>query len=55
MKNLNNQTQIEVAMQMVIIDAIENGHTNKLELIDYMKSEVFESAVSRYMSMINEG
>ena len=53
MRNLSNETKTEVAIQMVIMDAIEKGHTNKNELIDYMKSEVFETAVRNYLSMFN--
>ena len=53
MKNLSNETKTEVAIQMVIMDAIEKGHTNKNELVEYMKSEVFESAVKNYLQMFN--
>lgn len=42
---------IEKATQMVVMDAIEKGHTNKEELIHYMSSEVFENAVKRYLEM----
>ena len=45
MKNLSNETKTQTAIQMVIMDAIEKGHTNANELIEYMKSEVFEKAV----------
>lgn len=53
MKTLTNETKTQVAIQMVILDAIEKGHTNQAELIDYMKSEVFENAVKNYLSMFN--
>ena len=53
MKNLSKETKTEVAMKMVIMDAIEKGHTNKNDLVDYMKSEVFEKAVRNYISMFN--
>jgi len=54
MKNLTNETKMQTAIQMVIMDAIEKGHTNRNELIEYMKSEVFEKAVENYISMLNE-
>jgi hypothetical protein len=54
MKNLSNETKTQTAIQMVIMDAIEKGHKNANELIEYMKSEVFEKAVKNYISMFNE-
>lgn len=54
MKNLSNETKIQAAIQMVIMDAIEKGHTNASQLIEYMKSDVFEKAVANYVSMLNE-
>jgi len=53
MTNLSENTKIQTAVQMVIMDAIEKGHTNPSELIEYMKSEVFENAVKNYVSMFN--
>lgn len=41
----------EKAIQMVIMDAIEKGHTDKNELVAYMQSEVFENAVQNYISL----
>jgi hypothetical protein len=55
MKNLSNETKIEAAMQMAIMDAIEKGHVRISNLVEYMKSEVFKNATNRYVSMINEG
>lgn len=49
---MTNQTTIEIAMQIVIMDAIEKGHTNAAELIEYMKSDVFTKAVKEYAVMI---
>ncbi len=54
MKNLSTKTKIQAAIQMVIMDAIEKGHTNTNELISYMKSEVFEKAVKNYVSFFNQ-
>ena len=52
MKNLNIETKAKLAIQMVIFDAIEKGHTNTNELISYMSSKVFEKAVKNYISLI---
>ena len=54
MKTLTNQTKLQCAIQMVIMDAIEKGHTNANELAQYMKSKVFETAVNNYISIFNE-
>ena len=51
MKNLTLKTKTEIAAQMVIMDAIEKGHTNKDELIQYMNTEVFANAVKRYIDL----
>ena len=48
MKNLSNETKTQTAIQIVIMDAIEKGHTNANKLIEYMKSEVFEKAVKNF-------
>ena len=53
MKTLSTETKTQTAVQMVIMDAIEKGHTNASELIEYMKSEVFQKAVKNYISMFN--
>lgn len=53
MKNLTIETKTEMAIQMVIMDAIEKGYTNPNELIQYMKSQVFEKAVKNYISLFN--
>ncbi len=55
MKTLSNETKTQNAIQMVIMDAIEKGHTNTKELIEYMNSKVFSTAVNNYISMFNEG
>jgi hypothetical protein len=39
------------AIELVIMDAIEKGHTEKNELMEYMKSAEFNRAVSNYVSM----
>jgi hypothetical protein len=53
MNNLSNQTKTELAVKMVILDAIEKGHTNTNELIEYMSSETFKNAVNNYKLMFN--
>lgn len=45
-------TKTELAIKMVILDAIEKGHTNSNELVAYMSSKVFESAVKNYISLM---
>lgn len=37
---------------MVIMDAIEKGHTNTNEICEYMKSEVFMCAVENYINLM---
>ena len=54
MKNLTEQSKTEYAIQLVIMDAIEKGHTNVSELTDYMKSETFEKSVKNYINLFNE-
>ena len=53
MTNLSNETKMQLAVKMVIIDAIEKGHTNPNELTQFMKSMVFEKAVKNYLNLIN--
>lgn len=52
MTNLTKATKTEVAIQMVIMDAIEKGHTNTSELVEYMNSLIFKKAVKDYLSLI---
>ena len=42
----------EKAAQMAIMDAIENGHTDKDELIAFMASVEFETSVKKYIEMM---
>lgn len=46
------KNSVENAVQMVILDAIEKGHTNKEDLIAYMQSATFKAAVERYTTML---
>lgn len=50
---ISNETKTELAVKMVIIDAIEKGHINPSELAEYMESEVFKNSVANYKSMMN--
>ncbi len=43
----------ETAIKMVILDAIEKGHTDPSELAAYMKTDIFKNAVLRYLDMLN--
>ena len=43
---MSNETVTEMAVETVIMDAIQKGHTNKNELVEYMKTDVFEKSVS---------
>lgn len=49
---LSNTAATQTAIQMVIMDAIEKGHTDTQELIYYMQSEVFEKAVKNYVELL---
>ena len=53
MKTSNN-SKMQLAVQMVIMDAIEKGHTNSNELIAYMQSDVFATAAKSYFEMLNQ-
>ena len=44
----------EKAIQIVIMDAIEKGHTDKNELIAYMQSDAFSNAVQNYVALFNQ-
>ena len=54
MKNLSKETKAKTAIQIAIMDAIENGHTNANKLVEYMKSEVFKKSVKTYIKFFNE-
>jgi hypothetical protein len=46
------ETKAQIAIQLVIMDAINKGHTEQGQIFEYMKSEVFENAVKRYMELM---
>jgi len=49
---VSNEMKAQTAAKMVILDAIEKGHTNPSELAEYMKSETFATACTSYMAMM---
>lgn len=51
-QTISNEMKAQIAAQMVIMDAIEKGHTNTNELIAYMNSDVFTNACLSYMSLM---
>lgn len=52
MKNLTLETKTQIAVEMVILDAIEKGATNKNDIINFMKTETFEASVKGYVSLM---
>jgi hypothetical protein len=53
MNGLSEILKTSLAIQLVIMDAMDKGHSNTEELIKYMKTEIFEIAVERYCSLID--
>lgn len=53
MKHLTTTSKVKAAIDMVIMDAIEKGHTDKDQLIAYMKTEEFEAYVNGYIELFN--
>lgn len=43
-----------MAIEMTVLDAIEKGHTNADEIFEYIKTDIFEKAVKRYIKLIQE-
>ena len=52
MAKITKKLATEKAIEMVLMDAIEKGHTGKNGLIPYMKSETFKRAVLSYREML---
>lgn len=50
--NISKETKAEIAIKMVVFDAIEKGHTSADQLCEYMKSEVFMNAVRNYINLM---
>jgi Ca2+-binding EF-hand superfamily protein len=51
---MDTELKLKTAMEMTIMDAMEKGHTDKNNLIEYMKSFPFEQSAKRYFDMITE-
>ncbi len=55
MKNVfakvSEQTKVEIAAQLVIMDAIERGLTTTEQAVQYMKSDVFMQSLTRYLEL----
>lgn len=56
MKNVfakaSEQTKVEIAAQLVIMDAIERGLTTTEQAVQYIKSDVFMQSLTRYLELI---
>lgn len=48
------ENTMKYAGQLAVMDAMENGHVDKDELIEYMGSKTFKSSVMRYYEMFKE-
>lgn len=51
---ISKELATEMAIKMVILDAIGKGHTDPKELSEYMGSEVFDNAVKSQIAIIYE-
>ena len=54
MGNSIDATTAQIAIDMVIVDAIEKGQTNPADFVRYMNTTIFDNAVKRYLAMIEE-
>lgn len=52
MENASFETKIKMAMQLVIMDAMEKGHTSKEELESYMETLTFKKSVEGYLKLM---
>ena len=46
------QNFAEIAIQLVITDAISKGHTNISEIKEFMKTDIFFKAVENYITLL---
>jgi len=51
-QKLSKEGKAEIAIQLVVMDAIERGHTDPAEIREYMKSETFLKSVNEYISLM---
>jgi hypothetical protein len=54
MIEITKETKITMAIQLVVMDAMEKGHTDTEEIIEYMKTDVFHKAVKNYVAIMDE-
>lgn len=54
MIEITKETKIRMAIQLVVMDAMEKGHTDTEEIIEYMKTDVFHKAVKNYVAIMDE-
>lgn len=46
------QNFAEIAIQLVITDAISKGNTNISEIKEFMKTDIFSKAVENYITLL---
>jgi len=51
---ISKETKISMSIQLVVMDAMEKGHTNTDELIEYMKTDIFKKSVESYVRIMDE-
>lgn len=51
-QKLSKEGKAKIAIQLVIMDAIERGHTDIREICEYMKSDTFLNSVKEYISLM---
>lgn len=51
---MNEQTILMKAIEMTVLDAIENGADNPEQIAKYMETETFDNSVQRYKEMIEK-
>jgi len=49
-----NPEYAKAAIKLTLLDAIEKGHTNREELIEFMKSKTFKASAKRYAKLFEE-
>jgi hypothetical protein len=54
MGNSIDASTAQIAIDMVIMDAIEKGQTNPSDFVRYMNTTIFDNAVKRYLVLIEE-
>ena len=52
LNDMTTATKYEIAIQLVIIDAIERGLTTAAEAVEYMATDIFLCQVENYVTLI---